>query len=721
MPFKKKQRVPAIIQMQAGESGATCLLMIMAYHNSFPSREKVSALCGVNNNGVSKDKLLMAATHLGIETTVSDIPIDALGTKQFPLIMPFRDNHFVILKGIRNNTFLINDPAEGNVTMSRSDLESQYRGQVIECSLGAGFLLEKETSSFFKQIWSRLSYNLPSLIFILLVGLILILPGIILPGLSRVFFDDIVIKSQSSWFKPMLSFMAAMLVIGSVLAYLQQQQVLKTELRMSLIESAKFFEHIFKLPISFFTNRHPGEVFKRIQLNDTIATLLSRNLTTALFSLCSVILYGLVMIKYSLILTIVGVSITLINLLALRIISAKRTALNQVLFENSQKTFSTAGVGIEQMETIKASGSENDFYELWAGYLTSSVNNDQRLGISSRFLDVLPTFLSQLNTAIMVILGGLLIMKGNMTVGVFIAFQGLMTNFTDPIKNVVDMGGQLQLSKSNMDTLRDAMDTDVDLLFKEKELNINTISVTESHLSGQIEVKNLTFGYDHFAEPLISDFSLTVTPGKRIALVGGSGSGKSTVAKVIAGLYQPWTGSVSFDGRDRNTIHADVLRHSLSMVDQEIFLFMGTVADNITMWDKTMPYDDIVQAAKDAGIHDIIAARPDNYNSKVTPGGTNFSGGQRQRIEIARALVTNPTILIMDEATSALDTDTELLIDHNIRRRGCTTIIIAHRLSTIKDCDEIIVMDHGKVVQRGTHDELLAQEDKLYYQLVKHS
>jgi len=721
MPLKKKNSVPAIIQMQAGESGATCLSMIMAYYNSYPSREKVSALCGVNNNGVSKDKLLMAATQLGIETVVTDMPVDVFSTKQFPYILPFRDNHFVVLKGVRNNTFLINDPAEGNVTMSRSDLESQYRGQIIECTPGPGFLIEKETSGFISQIWNRLKYNLPSFIFIFVVGLVLILPGVLLPGLNKLFFDDIVIQNQSNWFKPMLSFMVALMIIGGLLAYLQQQQVLKTELRMSIIESSKFFEHIFKLPISFFTNRHPGEVFKRIQLNDTIATLLARNLTTAVFSLCSVILYGVVMINYSIPLTIVGVSTTLLNLVALNIISSKRTALNQVLFENSQKTFSTAGVGIEQMETIKASGSENDFYELWAGYLTSSVNNDQKLGLTSRFLDVLPGFLSQLNTAIIIILGGLLIMKGSMTVGVFIAFQSLMTNFTDPIKNVVDMGGQLQLSKSNMDTLKDAMATEVDPLFKEKELNVNTISIPESHLTGHIEIKNMTFGYDHFAEPLIKDFSLIVTPGKRIALVGGSGSGKSTVAKVIAGLYQPWTGSVCFDGRDRNTIHPDVLRHSLSMVDQEIFLFMGTVADNITMWDKTMPYDDIVQAAKDACIHDIIVARPDNYSSKVAPGGSNYSGGQRQRIEIARALVTNPTILIMDEATSALDTDTERIIDHNIRRRGCTSITIAHRLSTIKDCDEIIVMDHGKVVQRGTHDELMAQEDKLYYQLVKHS
>lgn len=706
--------------MQAGESGPACLSMILACYGSYPPRAKVNELCGLSNNGVTADKLQKAAGQLGLD--VQQYPdIRQLQSSDLPAIISMPDNKYVVCTSISGSQYSVIDPAEGKTRLSASQLQERNATAAITAVPNQYFAPQKNATGFFAQVKGRLLLNKAPLLFILLAGIVIIVPNIVIPAFNKLFFDDIVIQDQKMWFKPMLTAMAVILLFGGFVVYLQQKKVLLMEMRMSIVESSRFFQHIFRLPISFFTNRHPGEVFKRIQLNDDIATILSRNLTTSVISLISVVIYALVMLKYSVLLTLIGVGISLINLFALQRISAKRTALNQVLFENSQKTFSTAGVGIEQIETIKATGTENDFYELWSGYLTGTVNNEQKLGITSRVLEVLPDFLSQLNNIIILILGGLLIMKGSISIGLFIALQSLMSNFTGPIKNVVNMAGQVQLSKSNLETIRDAMDTEADPLFREQEPVLSIAQPSDAFLNGHIEVRNITFGYDRFAPPLIEDFSLTVSPGKRIALVGGSGSGKSTVAKIISGIYQPWQGSILFDGRDRNEIHPDMLRNSFSMVDQDIFLFMGTISDNITMWNRSIPQEEIVRAAKDAYIHDIISSRPDGYDGKVAPGGGNFSGGQRQRIEIARALVTNPSILVLDEATSALDTDTERIIDHNIRKRGCTTIIIAHRLSTIKDCDEIIVMERGKVVQRGTHDELAAQENTLYYQLIKHS
>jgi ABC-type bacteriocin/lantibiotic exporter with double-glycine peptidase domain len=433
----------------------------------------------------------------------------------------------------------------------------------------------------------------------------------------------------------------------------------------------------------------------------------------------TVILYAVVMIQYNLLLTVIGVSVILVNLFVLRIISEKRSTLNQLLFERNQRTFSTAGVGLEQIETIKATGSENDFYGLWSGSLSNAVIYDQKLNVTSNLLDALPDFLSNLNNIILLTLGGLLVIYGDMTIGIFIAFQSLMSNFTGPVKSVVSMGSDLQVAKSNLNTIQDALSTREDIYFSgEVSADPALLEPDASKLHGYLDFKNVTFGYDRFADPLISDFSLHVEPGKRVALVGGSGSGKSTLAKLVAGLYHPWEGDILFDGKPRTAFAQDVIRNSISLVDQEIFLFRGTVNENITMWNNTIQTPDIILSTRDACIHDVISSRPGGYNGLLINAGSNLSGGQRQRIEIARALVVNPTILVMDEATSALDANTAKTIDNNIRRRGCTTLIIAHRLSTIRDCDEIIVLERGKVVQRGTHDEMIRDQQGLYYKLV---
>ncbi len=715
-----KKKVPVILQIGENESGAIALTMVFSYYHCHPAKDALNQECGISDNSIiPASRLMKVAISHGFKSEVLNCSVDELKSLQLPAIIGVQGGNFSVLTGHTSEGFLLNNTHEGKKILSGPELEKIYDKTVLTITPGPAFKPDKKQNGFYNKVWTRIKPSRLDLVFVMICGIILIIPAIILAGLNKLFFDDIIGLKQP-YFKPMMVLIAGLFLFNGILTFLQQKILVKIELRLAIVESSKLLMHILKLPIRFFMTRQPGEIFKRVQLNDDLATLLSTELTMTVSSIITVLFYAIVMIQYNLLLTVIGVTVILVNLLFLRIISEKRSTLNQLLFERNQRTFSTAGVGLEQIETIKATGSENDFYGLWSGNLSNAVVFDQKLNVTSNLLAALPDFLSNLNNIILLTLGGLLVIYGEMTIGIFIAFQSLMSNFTGPVKTVVSMGSDLQGAKSNIDTIQDALSTNEDVYFKNEDNdNPGSLVPADSKLHGFLDFKNVTFGYDRFSEPLIENFSLHVEPGKRIALVGGSGSGKSTLAKLIAGLYHPWAGEILFDGRERNSFPEDVIRNSVSLVDQEIFLFKGTVNDNITMWNNTIGTPDIIQSTRDACIHDVISSRPGGYSGILINAGNNLSGGQRQRIEIARALVVNPTILVMDEATSALDANTEKVIDNNIRRRGCTTLIIAHRLSTIRDCDEIIVLDKGKVVQRGTHDEMIKNEQGLYFNLVK--
>ena len=715
-----KKRVPVILQIGDNESGPVALTMVFSYYHCYPSKDALNLECGVSDNSkIPAGRLTDVASQHAIDSEVITCPAAALKSHQMPLIAGLHGGYYAVITGFTKDSYLINDTREGKKKLSENEFEQIYDGTAVILTPGAGFKTERQRDGFPARVWERIKPSRYDLAFVLLCGVILIIPAIIMAGLNKLFFDDIINLNQPRYFRPMLALIAGLFFFNGILTYLQQKILVKIELRLAIVESSRLLMHILKLPIRFFTARQPGEIFKRVQLNDDLASLLSTQLIETLASMTTVIFYAVVMIQYNVLLTVIGVTVILVNLFVLRIISEKRATLNQLLFERNQRTFSTAGVGLEQIETIKATGSENDFYGLWSGNLSNAVVYDQKLNFTSNLLDALPDFLSNLNNIILLTLGGLLVIYGEMTIGIFIAFQSLMSNFTGPVKTVVSMGSDLQVAKSNIDTMQDALSTREDIFFyNDADDELKHYDPADSKLHGFLDFKNVTFGYDRFREPLIENFSLHVEPGKRIALVGGSGSGKSTLAKLVAGLHHPWAGEILFDGRQRSFYPQDVIRNSVSLVDQEIFLFKGTVNDNITMWNNTIGTPDIIQSTKDACIHDVISSRPGGYTGLLINAGSNLSGGQRQRIEIARALVVNPSILVMDEATSALDANTEKTIDNNIRRRGCTTLIIAHRLSTIRDCDEIIVLDKGKVVQRGTHDEMIRDQEGLYFKLV---
>ncbi len=711
-------KTPIILESNKGESGAICLAMVLGAFGSFPKLNLVKNACNDNGNEILPENLAKVAAKFGLDALVKTGSFNELKVNT-PLIIKVNSGKYLVVVKKSFKGYIIHDTEKGKQNLSDKELNAIYSGWSLTLIPNNDFKIAQKQSSFIKEIFKRVTPNLSKLTYVFIAGGILIFPKIIVPAFKKLFFDDIIILKQHQWFYPMITTLVVFIILGSILTYLQQWTLLRVEIKSSISESYKFITHILKVPFNYFYNHKSGQTISRIRLNDSIANLLTTDLSTALINIITILLYGIIMFNYNWILALVGVSVLLCNLIALNYFSKKRTALNQSLFKYQQAVFNTSTDGIESIETIKASGAENDFFSLWSSRLVNSINNQQKLGVTSRVLSILPTFLEQFQTITILVLGGLLIIEGEITIGVFLAVQSFLSSLSKPVGSLVEFTGDLQTSKSDINNLTESLEEPIDAFCDdEQKEKIETLSNESAKLTGKIEVKNISFGYSPFSDPLIHNFSLSAYPGKRIAIVGGSGSGKSTLLKVLSGLYQPLSGEINYDGKPLNNINKDVLRTSLSHIDQDTFFFKGTVSDNITMWNKSIKNERIIQSAKDADIHEIISERDGGYDSIVAPDGRNFSGGQRQRIEIARSFVTNPSIMFLDEATSALDTETEKKVMKNILNRKCTVITIAHRLSTIEDFDEIIVLERGKVIQRGNHSELLKDKNGLYYNLI---
>ena len=710
----ERVKTPTVLQMEALECGAASLAMVLAYHGRKVSLEELRVECGVSRDGSKASNVLKAARKYGLEAKGFRFEPDELKTMDFPVIVFWNFNHFVVLEGFKKDKVYINDPASGPKVISYEEFDNAFTGVVLTFKPTEAFEKGGVEDSTIKALARRLDNAASPLVYVILAGLFLVVPGVVIPIFTRIFVDNVLVGQMLGWFRPLLLAMCLTALIRGTLTWLQEYYLLKFQTRLAISSSAKFLTHIISLPVEFFAQRMGGDLVSRIQLNDKVATLLSGTLSINALNLVMVVFYMIVMFYYDVMLTLAGITVALFNLLALKFVSKKRELLNQTLQQEMGKLMGVSMSGLRMIETLKASGGESDFFAKWGGHEAKVTNATQELAMPTQLLTMVTPLLLAINNLVVLVVGGFRVMDGALTMGMLVAFQSLMASFLQPFNQLVQLGSTLQETTADIKRLDDA------LRYKTGQER-NKVSIDEfgtEKLQGSLELKNVSFGYSKVEPPLITDFSVSLKPGDRVAIVGGSGSGKSTVAKIASGLYTPWSGEVLYDGKPIQDIPAPVFFDSVAMVDQDIFMFEGSIKENLTMWDRSVADEDVVLAAHDAHIHDEVASRKGGYESHVEEGGGNFSGGQRQRMEIARALLNRPSLLIMDEATSALDTQTEMIVDANIRKRGTTCLIVAHRLSTIRDCDEIIILDKGKVVQRGTHETMKDVEGP-YAELIK--
>ncbi|MER5185167.1 NHLP family bacteriocin export ABC transporter peptidase/permease/ATPase subunit [Streptomyces sp. NPDC002896] len=703
--------------MEAVECGAASLAMVLGHYGKHVPLEELRIACGVSRDGSRASNLLKAARSYGLEAKGMQMDLAALAGVPGPAILFWEFNHYVVYDGMgrrlgRRGVY-INDPGKGRRFVPMEDFDTSFTGVVLILEPGEGFRRGGRKPGVLGAMPARLRGTSGTMPAAVLASLMLVAVGASVPALSRTYIDMFLIGGQTSLLGVLFASMAASVLLTAVLTWLQQANLLHGRIISSTLSSARFLRHLLRLPVTFFAQRSPADLVQRLQSNDAVAETLARDLAAAGVDAVVVILYAVLLWSYDPQLTVIGVLVALLNVVAMRVVVRLRATRTQKLRADNARLTTTSYTGLQMIETLKATGGENGYFRRWAGQHATTLEEQQRLGVPAAWLGVVAPTLATLNSALILWIGGLRAVDGHISIGLLVAFQALVTRFTAPITRLNGVTGRIQDFAADVARLKDVENFPADSLYARPDGASST-----RRLKGHVTLENITFGYSPLDKPLLTGFSLSVGPGQQVALVGGSGSGKSTVSRLISGLYTPWEGTIRIDGQRLEDIPRGALAASVSFVDQDVFLFEGTVRDNVALWDPSIPDDAVIAALQDASLYDVVMRRPGGIHSRVEQDGRNFSGGQRQRLEIARALVRRPSILVLDEVTSALDAETEQVIIDNLRRRGCACVVIAHRLSTVRDSDEIVVLHHGTVVERGRHDVLVAAGGP-YAELVK--
>lgn len=705
-PFRRV-KTPTMIQMEETECGAVALAIVLAYYGKYVSIEELRMASGVSRNGSNAYNIIQGAIAYGMDAKGYSLEIENLAHFPLPLILFWKFEHFLVLEGFSKDYVYINDPATGPRRISYDDFDQSFTGVAILCEPSDHFVKSGTPPSLWGSLKRRLRFIKVPLIYTLLTGILLVLPNLAFPALAQIYIDRLFLERLFSWQTGLFIGMMIALIGSGILKYLQGYILNRLHTRLSIQFSCEAFWHMLRLPIAFYNQRYPGEIAYRLILSDKISQTITGNLATTVINVLFIAVYALAIAFYDVSIALIAVEAMLLNFILLRLVWSWRSNANVSYQSDLNKSIAYSLGGLTNIDTIKATGTNIKFFSTWAGYYTKVINALQEVGKKDAILAVLSPFMQSVTILAFLAIGGWKMLQGEMSVGMFVALQILLYNFMNPVSQLVEFSQTIQLLKVDMARMDDIMKNPIDPIFKPIKTGPMIIPKQPlKKLEGYVELHHITFGYSPLEPPLLTDIYLNLHPGKSVALVGPTGCGKSTIARIITGLYVPWKGEVLFDGITRTQMSRQRVVISLSFVEQESFLFHGTVRDNLTLQAPKVDQEDMIRAAKDACIHDDILARSGGYDLIIEENGSNLSGGQRQRFEIARALIKNPSILIMDEATSALDLEVEAQIFKNIRRRGCSLLLIAHRMSTIRNCDEIIVLDKGVIVASGTHEEL---------------
>lgn len=721
---KRRRRVhtPLMLQQEETECGAVSLGIVLAYFGRWVSLEELREACAVNRDGCDAADITRAARQYGLEAQGWRREPEQLRDMDLPLIIFWEFNHFLVLEGFQGSNCRVNDPANGHRVIEDEEFDEGFTGVALSFERGPDFRTGGARPGILLRLWPWLREVTGPLAFALLCGLLLSIPALTLPLLLSVFVDDVLSGNEPAWGTAIIAGLAVSGALVYLLTWLRQRCLRLLAVRLSVDHADRFIRRLLRLQMGFFTQRYSGDLASRVQLIDQIAVVATTQFVGVLIELTASALFLVVMFIHDAVLAGVVTAIGALNVVIMRLITRSRVGENRRLQREQGKLQGISMYGLRSIDSIQALSAENDFFAHWSGYQARELKARQRFVELGHVVASLPGLFLIVSNAAVLGIGGWRVMEGGMTLGVMMGVYVLATSFLLPIGRLVQFSDLFQILEANLQRLEDVLDAPEDRFFEERNdtpSDGDEAFAKQLRLSGQLELRNVRFGYKAGRKPLLDDFSLTIEPGQRVAVVGPTGSGKSTLALLVAGVHQPWGGAILLDGQPRTEIPRELMTNSVAMVDQRIFLFAASVRENITMWNPEIPDQYVIAAAKDADIHEDILARAYGYDSAVEEGGRNFSGGQRQRLEIARALVGNPSLLILDEATSALDPVREMRIDAALRRRGCSCLIVAHRLSTIRDCDLIVVMDRGKEVQRGTHQELLADANGLYFRLME--
>ena len=718
-PSKRRVTTPILLQMHASECGAACLGSILAFFGRFVPLTELREKCEVSRDGSSAASIVRAAGHYGLECSGLNLRTDQLKKLPLPLILFWQFSHFVVLEGFDERNFYINDPSTGRRRVSAEAFERSYSGIALRFSRGPGFSPGGAQPGLSGQLGHLLGQSWTTLSGVIACGFMLTVLALVIPASLGIFVDD-VLANHGPW-----GGLVAALLGGGVLVYvlslLRYRFLKRLSVRISVINYSRGLSRLLRLPVEFFENRLIGDLTDRVSSIDRITRNLTDQFLVLIMDMAMSAVLLIAMLTYDLGLTLIVLVLAGLHGGLARSLGALRAVRSQTMRREQGLLLGIGAQMLGHADNLRMTGSDDRFFARWSGQQARELHARMLYSELAAVNGALPGLIAAFRSAVVLGVGGSMVMAGDMTLGTLVGFHILAEMFLAPVGRFMEFADSRQALRIDLQRLEDITRAAEDPVLSRRKPETGLIPTFNGRLrlAGRLELRNVTFGFNKSRPPLIRDFSLVIKPGQRVALVGPSGSGKSTLARLVSGVCQPWSGEILFDGHPRHEIPEEVLRQSVSMVDQDVMLFSASLRDNITLWNPAVPDEAIFAAARDAGIHDEILLRPQGYSTLVEEGGANFSGGQRQRLEIARALVGNPTVLILDEATSALDAATEEYVDDALRRRGVTCLIVAHRLSTVRDCDEIIVLDKGVEAQRGTHDELIADRDGAYYKLVR--